>query len=223
MTTPRERAIAWAAEVAADPSSVFLDTETTGLGPDAEIVDIAIVGIDGRVLLDSPVMPLNPIPAEATAVHGITIGMLDRAKAPMWTDLWPRVSTILHPGRRIVVYNAGYDFGIVQQVTTAAKRPAFAPGWQCALLAYAEFAGERNRFGTFKWHKLSEACAAMGVTLDGAHRALADAEATRRLVLAMAAQARAPAEEVPQQLAFGDAVRDLRLRYRAEAAERARR
>jgi DNA polymerase III epsilon subunit-like protein len=185
--TSRERAIAWAKAVAADPTAVFVDTETTGLGPEAELCDLAIVGIDGRVLLDSLVLPLGPIPAEATAVHGITIAQCERAKAPMWKELWPRVAVLLRPARRVCVYNASYDFGIVQQVTKAARLPEFVPGWQCAMRWYAEFDGT-PAFGRpgMKWHKLSNACAAMGVELSGAHRALADAEACRRLVLAIA-------------------------------------
>lgn len=206
--TPRERAIAWAREVAADPDAVFVDTETTGLGPEAELCDIAIVGIDGRVLLDSLVLPLAPIPAEATAVHGITVAICERAKAPMWKELWPRVAVLLYAGRRVVVYNAEYDFGIIQQVTRAAKLPAFAPGWQCAMQAYGDFDGTPAfRRPGMKWHRLGNACDAMGIALDGAHRALADAEACRRLVLAMAA-ADEPRQLTLIEVAGGGPVRE---------------
>lgn len=184
--TPRERAIDWARRIAAEPRAVFVDTETTGLGPEAEICDIAIIGIDGRVLLDSLVFPLNPIPAEASAVHHITDDMLRQANAPRWSELWPRVATILHPGRPTIVYNAGYDLGIINQVNRAAKCPEFPRGWQCAMLAYGEFDGTHSFRGPgFKWHKLSNAAAALGIENPGAHRALADAETTRLLVLAM--------------------------------------
>ena len=36
---------------------VIFDTETTGLGPDAEIVEIAALKVDGTVLLDTLVKP----------------------------------------------------------------------------------------------------------------------------------------------------------------------
>ena len=36
----RAKSIAWAVEAARDPRVVYLDTETTGFGPRAEIVDI---------------------------------------------------------------------------------------------------------------------------------------------------------------------------------------
>ena len=41
--TDREAMIEWARTAVCDPQVVFLDTETTGIGPDAEIVDIAVV------------------------------------------------------------------------------------------------------------------------------------------------------------------------------------
>jgi DNA polymerase III epsilon subunit-like protein len=53
-----------------------------------------------------------------------------------------------------------------------------------------------------KWHKLGEACDAMGVRLTGAHRAMADAQATRLLVLAMAAHGTSNAEATPVQMAL---------------------
>lgn len=185
MTTPRERAVAWAAEVAADPSTVVLDTETTGLGPDAEIVDIAVVDMSGRVLLDQLVMPLNDIPAEASAVHGITVGMLDRARAPMFAEIYPRIVQTLFD-RLVTVYNADYDLTVINGVCRAHKLPVFAEEWFCAMRAFSHFAGERNRFGTFRWFKLGEAAARLGISAPNAHRALADCLTTVAVVKAMA-------------------------------------
>ena len=51
---------------------VVLDTETTGLDGHAEVIQIAVVDRSGAVLLDSLVKPTCPVPAEATAVHGIS-------------------------------------------------------------------------------------------------------------------------------------------------------
>ena len=41
---------------------LYLDTETTGLGRSAEIVDICIVDDAGQVLVDTLVRPRFPIP-----------------------------------------------------------------------------------------------------------------------------------------------------------------
>jgi DNA polymerase III epsilon subunit-like protein len=62
-----------------------IDTETTGLGDDAEVCQIAVVDNNGRTVLDTYVRPVAPIPAEATHVHGITNEMVE--KAPGWAEI----------------------------------------------------------------------------------------------------------------------------------------
>lgn len=190
MTTPRERAIDWALSVACDPRAVVLDTETLGIKPDAGLCDLAIVAIDGTVIFDSLIDPGRPIPAEASAVHGIRDA--DVAGAPTFADVYADLSAVL-TGRRIVIYNRDFDAAVLDACCDRYDLPALgAHSWDCAMLAYSDFDGTRStnpRRPGLKWHKLGEACAAMGVRLDGAHRALADAEATRRLVLAMAGEA----------------------------------
>ena len=51
---------------------VILDTETTGLGQNAQICEIAMLLADGALVLNTRVRPTIPISAEATGVHGIT-------------------------------------------------------------------------------------------------------------------------------------------------------
>lgn len=186
--SPRERAIAWAAEVAADPRTVFLDTETTGLGPEAEIVDIAVVGLDGTVCLDTLVKPTQPIPPEAAAVHGITDAMV--ADAPPWRLVYPLIEWWLDH-RSVVIYNAQFDLKMIDQCRRAAGlRDGLDPALAyCAMLQYSAFDGTPGKYpGSMKWHKLERAAERFGIT-PGTHRALADAEACRQVVLAMAKQA----------------------------------
>ncbi|MDQ3512045.1 MAG: 3'-5' exonuclease, partial [Chloroflexota bacterium] len=106
----RTEAITWAATVVADPRAVFLDTETTGLGPDAEVVDVAVIDVLGRVLLDTLVRPHGHIPPDASRIHGIYARHV--ADAPSWGEVQPRLCEAL-AGRRVVVYNAPYDWGVV--------------------------------------------------------------------------------------------------------------
>lgn len=51
---------------------VILDTETTGLDEHDEIVEVAVIDMSGKVLLNTLVNPIQPIPYEATQIHGIT-------------------------------------------------------------------------------------------------------------------------------------------------------
>jgi DNA polymerase-3 subunit epsilon len=182
--TARARAIAWAAALADDPRTVYLDTETTGLGATAEVVDVAVVGADGATLLSTLVRPSSPIPPDATAIHSIRDA--DVVAAPIWPEVHERLCALLI-GRPIVVYNAAFDRRIVLQC--GARHGLALPAdltWECAMLAYADFHGDWNdgRRG-YRLQKLEVAVAAVG-GVPGGHRALGDALACRAVVVGMA-------------------------------------
>src|SRR5690349_16036603 len=100
---------AWACEVLADPSACLLDSETTSL--EGYLVQIAVIDMAGRTLLDTLVNPCAPISPEAQAIHGITA---ERVKdAPTFAEIEPRLRELL-AGRRVIVYNAPFDIGILR-------------------------------------------------------------------------------------------------------------
>ena len=181
----RALAVGWAARIAADPHAVYLDTETTGLGAEDEIVDLAVVGAGGEVLLDTLVRPCRPIPAVASAIHGLTDA--DVARAPSWDAVGIRLAELV-AGRVVVVYNAAFDRRLVQQCCARRRLAVPVADWQCAMRAYAEFFGEPGRGGGYRWHPLERAVRAFGAA-PGGHRAVADALACRAVVLGMAAMA----------------------------------
>ena len=88
----------------------------------------------------------------------------------------------------MVVWNAAFDRGMLERNQPRHSRCDLTPiGWNFATLRYGAFDGTPGRYiGEFRWFKLADACAAFGIE-PGGHRAAADAEATRRVVLAMAA------------------------------------
>ena len=181
--TCRTEATDWARTVMGDARTLFLDTETTGLDGTAEIIEIAVVDADGRVLLDTLVRPLRPIPAVATRIHGIQDYLV--ASAPAWPEVVPRLETIL-ADRRVVVYNAAFDRRMVSQCCAAYGLSSVAQDWTCAMLAFAAFAGDRNeRRSGYRWHKLESAVTRFGGR-PGGHRALGDALACKTVVAGMA-------------------------------------
>ncbi len=179
----REEAIWWAQTVVMDGDCVFLDTETTGLDGAAEVVDIAAVASDGRVLLDTLVRPRRRIPAVATRIHGIHDEHV--VSAPSWPEVVEHLVAILRR-RHVVVYNAAFDRRIVNQCCADYGMPIIATDWSCAMMAYAAFHGERNaaRSG-HRWHKLDLAVSRFGGQVGG-HRALGDAVACRTVVAGIA-------------------------------------
>jgi DNA polymerase-3 subunit epsilon len=184
-TRDRADAISWAGRILTDPRFVFLDTETTGLGPDAEIVDVAVVDGRGQVLLDTLVRPSGPIPPEVTRIHGITDAMV--AGAVTWERVYPQLARLLAAAGGVVIYNAEFDTRILAQCNTRHGLPRCMADWQCAMRQYAAYAGVRHaRYGGWRWHKLIDAAAAFGYFGANHHRALSDTLMCRAVVLGMA-------------------------------------
>ena len=175
----RQQAVSWARDLLKrDPATwVILDTETTGLGTDAQIIQIGVLDGMGNVLLDNVlVKPTKPIPADATAVHHITNAMV--RDAPSFTDVMPHLHKVVE-GKLLVIYNAQYDMRLLVQ---SGKAHNFGiqlgiEGFTCAMLQYAEWVGEWNDYrGSFRWQKLQ----------GGDHSALGDCRATLDVIRQMA-------------------------------------
>jgi len=185
MMTPTEKAQAWI-----DENALILDTETTGLGGNAEIVEISIIDCTGAVLMDTLIKPTRPIPADATRIHGIANEMV--ASAPTWPMIVDQFKAIVS-GRKLIIYSADYDLRIIYQTNSKHELdPVFYGGeWsnaECAMLAYAAFYGEWDNYREqYKWQRLGNAARQQGVVIEGkAHRALADCQMTLGVIKAMA-------------------------------------
>ena len=172
---------------------LILDTETTGLGDEAEICEIAVIRHDGSVVLDTLVRPTGKISAGATRVHGITDA--DVRDAPSIDDVLDASVRLLLASHQIAIYNADYDLRLLRQSAAAAgqydiniwamgmRREAF-----CVMEAFAEWYGSWNvRHESYTWQKLETAALHFGLSWDGkAHRALTDARMTLEVVKSMA-------------------------------------
>jgi DNA polymerase III subunit epsilon len=178
----RAAAIAWANAVVARPDVVYLDTETTGLDGRAEIVEIAVIDNAGTTLLDTLVRPDGIIPHEVVRIHGIDDEMV--AGAPRWPEVYPALLEVLYE-RTVIVYNADFDFRLVNQMNRRSGYPQSNDRWHCAMKQYAAFATDWHaRYGNYRWHKLDVALARFGHT-KGGHRARPDADACRLVVRGM--------------------------------------
>jgi len=165
-----------------DRKPVFLDTETTGLSYTDEIVEIAIIDYDGTILIDTLIKPTIKILYQVTQIHGISNEMVEFE--PSFADIWHTLSDILN-NRPIVIYNADFDLRMIKQ--TAQKYRLFLktePQVYCALKMYRTFKNLANLKGK---SNLAEAAKQCGISFTGqAHRAKADTEVTRQLLMYMA-------------------------------------
>lgn len=166
---------------------VILDTETTGIGPSDEIVQIAIIAWNGATLLDTLIRPVRIIPQDATDIHGITNAMVQ--DSPTWGDIEPVVVNLLNLCPHIITYNSAFDSRLMNQSSRlAGANINWLKGlsWFCAMEAFAEVYGEWNQFkGSYKWKKLEQAAAHYQLPVNNAHTALGDCQMTLQVIRAM--------------------------------------
>jgi DNA polymerase-3 subunit epsilon len=166
---------------------VVLDTETTGLDDQGEIVQIAVVSQTGTTLLKTYVRPTKPISADATEITGITDHMVQ--DAPSWSQVRIQLADILKDVI-VITYGATFDRRMVHQTDHAHGIPDTdwqgMAGWYCAMEAFAERFGEFNKYrGNYKWQKLITAHNFYRLGAFVAHDAYADAMACLNVVLSM--------------------------------------
>lgn len=169
--------IDWAKSVLDQPDRyVILDTETTGVGTYDEVIQIGVIDPLGSVLLDRLIKPARNthISREATAIHRITMAMLDNM--PLYSEISGMLKSVVQ-GRTIVTYNAEFDRRLLMQ--SAGFAGGFVPPdpWECAMLQYSQFVGDWDRYrDAYRWQKL----------YGGDHTALGDCRATLARITEMA-------------------------------------
>jgi len=171
---------------------VYLDTETTGLDRNDEIVEISIIDEDGQVLLESFVKPTQPIPADVIQVHGITDEMV--RQAPSWPVLWMRVRSVLF-GRLLAIYNADFDLRMMQQ-THARHRIPWKENFKSIdiMKLYSDYRGEWDSVRrSMRYHSLANAGRYCRISIPNSHRATDDT-LLARAVLHYIADAKIPAD-----------------------------
>lgn len=163
---------------------VVLDTETTGLDNHSEIIQIAVIDPAGKVLLDTLIQPVNPIPDDATVIHGIDDDMV--ADAPMWKDVRPELMRIIDY-KSVVTYNATYDRHMMHRSDETNGLGEYdyhaRSHWHCAMEWYAALWGEFDGYhANPRWQRLSNALVQQGLQPSDSHRALGDALMTLALM-----------------------------------------
>ncbi len=166
-------------ELKLDRPLVFFDLETTGLDTDKDrIVEVCTVALmpDGqRSIWTQRINPGVPIPAEATAVHGI--GDADVADCPRFADLAEGLFSRLH-GCDLGGYNIErFDLKLLRQEFARCGK-SFPENGTRIIDAYTVFATRERRDLTAA---LRFYC---GRDLQDAHSAQADVLATVDVLLA---------------------------------------
>ena len=161
-----------------DDTFVVFDIETTGLSKETEsITEIgAVKVVDGKIIdrFSTFVNPERPIPAEITKLTGITNEMV--ADAPVITESLPKFLEFCQDAV-LVAHNANFDTGFIR---LNAERKC---GIEVKNTVLDTLELSRSLLPELKKHKLDIVCEQLGVSLEGHHRAVNDAEATAEVFL----------------------------------------
>lgn len=152
-----------------------IDVETTGLSARTgdRICEIAVViGRNGQIVdqLQSLVNPGRPISYGASAVNGITDGMV--RNAPPFRKLAASLVELLDADNTILVgHNSSFDLSFISaELRQAGYEPPSNPVIDTLALA--------RRCYSFNSNKLGQVAKSLGIQTYGLHRALADATIT---------------------------------------------
>lgn len=161
---------------------LIVDTETTGLGDRAEIVEIAVIDTTGAIQFEALTTPQGRIPKEASDVHGLTRAKLKKEGAKPWPELHAQVTGILESARVVLAYNADFDSRMLSQ--TAGRHGLSAPSqpwpWYDLLEDYRTLRPAGR-------HKLVSAIRREKVKVQGqSHRALYDCQCVLGVMRAIA-------------------------------------
>jgi DNA polymerase III subunit epsilon len=107
---------------------IFLDTETTGLSPESgdRIIEIGCVEMLNRRLsgndLHFYLNPERPNSEDAVCIHGLTDEFL--ADKPLFASIADQLLDYV-AGAEIVIHNAGFDIGFLNEELRRLQRPKF--------------------------------------------------------------------------------------------------
>ncbi|MBQ5709167.1 MAG: PHP domain-containing protein, partial [Anaerotignum sp.] len=156
-----------------DDTFVVFDIETTGLSRETEnITEIGAVKLqDGKIVdrFSTFVNPEKPISDEITKLTGITDEMV--ADAPVIQDILPEFLSFCGDAV-LVAHNANFDMGFIR---VNAERKC---GIEVKNTVLDTLELSRSLLPELNKHKLNLVCDHLGVSLEGHHRAVNDAEAT---------------------------------------------
>ncbi|MBW2457975.1 MAG: 3'-5' exonuclease [Deltaproteobacteria bacterium] len=162
-----------------------IDSETTGLDPQEDrLVELAAIEFRGGQVLRRMGMLLNPgrpIPADATAVHGITDA--DVADCPSFDEVAERFLKHVRQAEVLVGYNWPFDAAFLAAATGERWEGAIAGKPIIDGLVLVRF-DEVGRFwkGAGR-HKLDAVAERLGIPREGqAHRASSDCVLTCRVL-----------------------------------------
>lgn len=154
---------------------ICLDTETTGVTYDDEILQVSIIDGRGEVLFNEYVRPTGITEwPEAEGIHGISPAMV--ADKPTIEEYEPTLNRIIGAAKLIVGYNVEFDLDFLRRANVEVPNAARTFD---VMYKFAPVYGEKHFKGGYRWQKLAVCADYFGYEGNGEfHDSLEDVRAT---------------------------------------------
>ncbi len=150
---------------------LLVDTETTGLGETAEVIEIAAIDTLGNLRLSVLSMPEGRISSGASKVNGLTRRKLESEGAKPWPEIHEKVKSELESASVVLAWNAPFDVRMLNQTIERHELSDIQVEIADLLPAYRRFRPDGR-------HRLVDAVKREGAKWSGdGHRAEADCRA----------------------------------------------
>lgn len=137
----RNRAILKAREILANPDKyVAIDTETTGVGALAEVIELSAVSLHKEPMLELYFMPSGEISPTAIATHGLTEDILKQKGTTTWDKCAVQIQQALN-NKTMLAYNATFDCRMIAQTAAMYGLDSPVSESMCAMRLYQQFLG----------------------------------------------------------------------------------
>lgn len=158
--------------------NIVLDTETTGLTENDELLQVSILDADtGSILFNSYILPCFRLEwPDAQAVNGIAPEMVE--DAPHIYRVLPTLNAIFRNVENVIGYGVVFDIGFLERA--GVKIPGNAVYHDVKDTFAVVYGDYSSHYHSFTWKSLSLCAETLGYDWggDAAHDSLADCKAT---------------------------------------------
>jgi len=180
-----------------------IDTETTGFGKTDRLVEIAVVLVEGKEIVQEWETLINPERDISNSnIHGIASELV--SLAPTFAEINSELSRLID-GTIMVAHNISFDQRMLEQEFSRLKKNIDLGVGFCTLQATKL--------------KLETACKEYGITNVSAHRALTDARATALIFIKVLERLGSVKELIPISVKHDSQAKSPQLLSRAAISE----
>lgn len=152
---------------ATDHRTLIVEVQTTSREKTGEVIEIAILDLQGTVLLDTRVKPQYSIPPESVQFHGIH--QAEVAHLPAWTSMVSVLKPLIS-GHMLVSYGRAFTKERLEHSLKVAglAEPQLSIDWECLMDSYALYWGQPGKYASSRpsWQSHLNACSQQNIKLD---------------------------------------------------------